>query len=690
MRRRPWLVLAVLASAWAVGVFILVPQLIRAVHAGRIDILAGLFEGRATVPVERYLAHWSTLARPATFLLANTLAIFGVLRWLFRRPREDAASPASERPTLGHVILAAVWFGLATGVAEAYYVGAKSLFLHEIVPEFRYAGPNALWMVPLGNAVLFGILGLVLAPVLLLAKRSSGQAGAEHRLLVGLGSGVSFLVLLMVPDRIQLWSAALLAAGLAVGVSRAGVLERHLRRPFLSYRVLGLIAVSIACWVVVKAAERVQERMALGQAPSRTAVTSPNILLLVLDTQRAQSMSLYGHSRSTTPRLDRLAREGVVFDRAIASAPWTLPSHATMFTGRYNAQLQTGLFEGLDDRFLTLAESLRDRGYATGGFVGNTVFGNDFYGLNQGFSRYMDEATSLGAALEATWLGRDILGWIRRKVGDHRFLARQRADVVNREFLEWVDRPRGARPFFAFLNYFDSHAPYRAPAPFGRRFATGGGIYWLKGETVDSHTPSELRQLKDSYDGATAYVDDQIWRLVEALRARGLLDRTLLIVTGDHGEAFGEHGMMGHGNDLYLPDIWVPLFIRYPDRVPGGLRVHAPVSARDIPATAFDLLGLPEASPFPGATLARYWGGGSSRPVADTVLAEHGLMNALFAGRYHFIRDESAEAGRTVLFDMETDPAETRNLATGAGELVRAFQRTLEGMTLKLARPRQQ
>jgi arylsulfatase A-like enzyme len=398
------------------------------------------------------------------------------------------------------------------------------------------------------------------------------------------------------------------------------------------------------------------------------------VLLLVLDTQGASNMSLHGYHRPTSPWLSEIAQEGTVFEHAIAPAPWTLPSHAAMFTGRYNLELKTEWFTGLDQRYLTIAEELRLRGYRTGGFVGNTIFTNDFYGLAQGFSVYRDEAIHPGGILESSWLGRHAVGRLRRWLGDYRNLGRKRGDSINREFLGWLDDQPAAQPFFAFLNYFDSHGPYRAPRPFESSFGTGTGRYWLVSERSDDYTGEELTELRDHYDGATRYTDSTAGALLQALRRRGVLDRTLVIITSDHGEAFGQNGWMGHGNSLYLETLWVPLIFRYPAAVPAKLRISTPVSLREIPATILDLAGLGSAR-FPGTSLSRHWSPDSVRRAgSDTLLSELGAAKSLLAGRFHFIAEDSSTER---LYDFTVDPHEKHDLATGAPEILRSFRVSL-------------
>ncbi len=410
---------------------------------------------------------------------------------------------------------------------------------------------------------------------------------------------------------------------------------------------------------------------------------------MVLDTVRADRLSLYGYGRDTTPNLSRLAREGVRFDRARATAPWTLPSHASMFTGRWPHELFSRAHQPLDETYPTLAEFLRDRGYETAGFVANNYFCNSWFGLGRGFVHYEDHfdgdlTISPAAALRCSEVG----GRLLRLAGTGSLAAFQRkyAERINRDFLGWLSRREGDRPFFAFLNYIDAHDPYLLPDGSDHRFGPGPttatdyatlAAWSLLDKTLLRER--EVALARDAYDDCLAALDEQLGRLFDALRERGVFKNTLVIVTSDHGEHLGEHRLYGHAASLYRPEVDVPFLIVAPSGIPAGRVVRETISLRDLPATIIERVGMGADSPFPGRTLARLWDPSlaTDRLAPDPVLSEitigrgvvdprspapfpPGLMQSLAADRNVYIRYGD---GREELFDLASDPAESRNLA---------------------------
>ena len=309
---------------------------------------------------------------------------------------------------------------------------------------------------------------------------------------------------------------------------------------------------------------------------------SPNVLLIVLDSVVADHLSLYGYNRPTSPTIDELARRGIRFDAAQAAASWTLPSHATMFTGRWPHQLSAGWYTPLDATYPTLAEFLGSRGYATAGFVANQWYCGSDSGLGRGFTVYRDylfpHLTAFGMAVlvkrSIDWLPPlgDFLSGVLATPGPARSLRyaagmfkanRIEAAMVDDLFLDWLSSGpaagRPARPFFAFLNFADAHYPYQLPRMglhrFGARPRNAYELDLIKNWwSVDKQQlpPQELAMALDAYDSCIAHIDEQLGRLWDALVRRGILDRTWVIIAADHGESFGEHaGIFCHGTSLY-------------------------------------------------------------------------------------------------------------------------------------------
>ena len=274
-----------------------------------------------------------------------------------------------------------------------------------------------------------------------------------------------------------------------------------------------------------------------------------------------------------------------------------------------------------------LAEVLRDRGYLTGGFIANRLYTSWESGLDRGFVHYDDYPLSLRQVLLHSWIPHATfivnlahsrsLGDVWKTIVDptleldfrdfnFRTYERRPAGQINDAFLTW-QAAHSERPFFAFLNYFDAHSPYRSTREFERRFALPNN------------------GTKGLYDGAIAYIDHEIDRLLTELRNRNLLDNTIVVITADHGEQFGEHHLRQHANSLYLDLLHVPLIIRYPPQVPGNLRIAASATLRDVPSTIAHLAGLP-GSIFPGASLSSNWSGEGPRPTSSPLIAELGQM----------------------------------------------------------------
>ena len=270
---------------------------------------------------------------------------------------------------------------------------------------------------------------------------------------------------------------------------------------------------------------------------------------------------------------------------------------------------------------------------------------------------------------------------MRKVLHRHDLYDRKPAARVNQRFLGWAERlgeggggERG--PFFAFLNYYDAHLPYHAPAPYDRRFAsdTLGEYIPSESEQIKGHSPREIARSLETYDGAIAYMDHEIGVLLAELERRGLLDHTVVVITSDHGEQFGEHGRISHGNSLYRQLLQVPFIISWPGRVPAGVVVHAVVSLRDLPATMLDLAGA-AGSGFPGTSLVALWDdpGAEAPRLGSPALSAYSWHPAgidttysysLISGDWHYIRwlpDGKQGIPLEELFQVEPDPTEMRD-----------------------------
>jgi arylsulfatase A-like enzyme len=363
----------------------------------------------------------------------------------------------------------------------------------------------------------------------------------------------------------------------------------------------------------------------------------------------------------------------------MSTAPWTLPSHASLFTGFYPHQLSSDPMLWFGAPNMTLAEALQSQGYVTAGFAANLAFCAQKNGITRGFAHYEDFPVSVAATLQhAQLVGTIISEEKTRGITQRKDFSRKNAADINRDFLNW-QRSVGERPFFAFLNFFDAHDPYMPPEEFYSKFATGRPRGYYDVERGDELSSQDLRELRDSYDGALAYLDHQVGLLLTELESRGVLDQTLLIVTSDHGEQFGEHGLTNHVNSLYLPLLHVPLVMHWPGRIPAGFRSSIPVSLRNVPATIVEMLGLDGRLQFPGQSLSHSWSASGSQserseqPFLSEVRtgecleapmwypARRGSMRSLTWSSLHYIKNFGD--GREELYDFVRDPQEQFDLA---------------------------
>jgi arylsulfatase A-like enzyme len=571
------------------------------------------------------------------------------------------------------ILLIAACFGVLSGLAEGGVDWVRS-----VVPDGlgwrNDLLPAILWIAPLVNLVLFLVLG---AAVALLSRflrrfRDDVLAYAVFGWLATYGP-------LAALGKLHQVACVLLATGVAFQLCRYARARKPASRVVLA-AVLGT-AGALVVLVNLTSAVVASARTTPPGTPGMLAQSgAPNVLLITLDTLRADHLSAYGYQRPSTPNLDRFAADGVLFERAFAAASWTLPSHASIMTGRSPAEHRAG-GSPLDGRYATLAEYLAAHGYHTAGFVANTYYCGARTGLARGFAVYEDHFGTVGDMVVQTVFGKQLARSLHF-VGYYDVLGRKHAESVNREFLTWLATPRQG-PFFAFLNYFDVHDPYLTAPPFDRKFADRPN----RGDRINSDlfprdftggrplSPQDIQAEVDGYDGALAYLDASLGALFRELKARGVLDRTLVIVTSDHGESFGNHGLFGHGNSMYRDLLHVPLLLRYPGHVPAGRRISAAVSLQAIPATVIQLSGFGE-SPFPGRSLSTYWnepliGAGDSADVAfgeflpgivpepTLPLGRRGAIKSLSTSQWHLLLHEE---GSVELFrDDDTD--ESKNVA---------------------------
>ena len=350
----------------------------------------------------------------------------------------------------------------------------------------------------------------------------------------------------------------------------------------------------------------------------------PNVLLITIDTLRADRLGCYGYEKARTPNIDSLAVDGVRFEKAYTPVPITLPAHAVMFTGAYPMRIGMHDFSGnrLGADQPVLAAMLREQGYATAGIVGAAVLDSRF-GLDRGFDFYYDE-------FDFSRLDETNLDAMERP-----------GDVVMDESLSWLGR-NSQRPFFLWIHLYDPHHPYRPPPPYDAQYKA------------------------EPYDGEIAFTDAQVGRVVKLLKDKGLYDRTLVVLAGDHGEGLGEHREKTHGFFVYNSTLHVPLIFKLPagQDVRNNV-VSTPVSLVDLLPTVLQLVGLSVPAEVQGKSVLPLMRQRRARPreglYAETFLPRIHFnwseLRSILVENYHFI-----DAPKPELYDLSQDPRELRNL----------------------------
>jgi arylsulfatase A-like enzyme len=575
----------------------------------------------------------------------------------------------------------AAWFGLLAGYFDLGMILVRRHVFH--LTLYYEQGRHFRWSVPLANLVLMLSLGVLMAG--LDRVRSGGLVSVRTAAWV-YGTLTIWGPLLRTP----LYGAASLV--LALGASRwiSRSIDRH-ATGFTRFAACGAFALAILTGGVAivslsrEAAAESRRVAALPPAPTQ----APNVLLIVMDTVRADHLGIYGHSRNTTPHLARWLNRAVQLDRAFAPAPWTFPSHGSFMTGQWPSTLGAHWQPVLDPGYPTLAGFLASHGYHTAGFAANTFWCSYESGMDRGFIHYEDYPLSPRTILAGTMPGRWLVEQLRspRDYYGVKWVRAQSRDAagINQSFLSWLARGRRPdRPFFAFLNYIDAHEPFVPPLDSATQFGTEARSardqnmllqYWDRDKSTLSARAVAIA--RDSYDTCIAALDRQLGALFDELERRGVLRNTLVIVTSDHGEEFGEHGVFNHGFSVYAGEVHVPLLLIAAD-APAGARIADPVSLRDLPATVADFVGLARGSPFPGESWARCWQASSAGPESRAANAfsevdipvtigpergrgprQRGFTVSLVAENLHYILDVN---GTEELYDLDNDHAERQDL----------------------------
>lgn len=402
------------------------------------------------------------------------------------------------------------------------------------------------------------------------------------------------------------------------------------------------------------------------QTPSATAQQRPNIIVIVIDTLRADHLRLYGHSRQTTPVLDHVASEGVLFERDTSVAAWTLPSVSSILTGLPpSAHGVRGYEDQLPDKAVTLAERLKSAGYHTA-FVGVNSLFEAGRNLQQGFDHYFGIDEIPGEELNT-----HLMAWLK-------------------------DRPTD-KPTFLYAHYFDPHCRYIPPEEYRQ-------LYWPPSAAQRTHrtmTPEQWRLMHEcfqlhynpgepvldvdyylaEYDAEIRHADHVVGMFLERLKTAGLYDSSIVIITSDHGEEFYDHGGHGHGKVLLEHNIHVPLIIRMPGGALPGRRVSERVSSLDLTPTLLDVAGVKVPESLPGLSLRGVLEGRDTLPKDRMVFAEtdyEGKQRAVLAGDDKLLLSPN-KSRPTALYDLKTDPGELQDVQKTRPDVYARLSRALAG-----------
>jgi len=569
---------------------------------------------------------------------------------------------------------------------------AGLLYFHPSVRQFiQVDAANVIWfLAPLTDMTLFGLLGAALGCAAALGKTPSfGRTTAFIAVLFGaagacVGWSGHFLHTLGANMQVYASAKSLLfpLVRFAIVFALSWLALRSWKRASTFFGVgqrwplkpLGIAAISVLLALAGGLTFFVGQPWIRSGGPShdRASAARPNIVLITLDTVRADHLSAYGYSRPTTPHIDRLASQGVLFEDAVAASSWTLPSLASIFTGLLPHQGGANAFRPVNLAWETLAEVLDEHGYTTAGFNANYFYGESGWGLAQGFRVYDDDATSLRYNLSRTLIGRVLVQPVYQAAERYDVFCRRNAQDLNADVFSWL-RDSSPRPYFLFINYYDAHGPYLAPAPYDRRFGRTAKFAEhhspLSGEShaVKRLSAQEQADLVDGYDDCLNYLDTQVGELLRTIESSPGWKNTVVILTSDHGEAFGEHGVYHHGLDLHEEEIHVPLIFAGRG-IPAGVRVASTVETRRLFATVLDL-ALGAAVPFRRLSVARNWEPGRTAQNSDEValselsssLVQAGVGTiSLMSSQWHYIR---SARGAEELYRRTDDPAEKMNLS---------------------------
>lgn len=612
--------------------------------------LAPLLKDRNTAPAE---LHWKlSLLLLGIYSLAGLVA--GGMAALFLGAGKSTVTEWRTRNVAALTLLIAFLVNLLTvGTYRTSTVG--TILLAAVLVWSLLSEINSQRLRFLGNPWIVAVSQILLIRI--------GSYLVGKGLIVQLSTGIVFAALV----------ATLCILGTRMWVA--------VRPPRLAFQASVLLCALFATFGTAALLSARNQRREFTKREGNAKAGSPNVVFIVMDTVRADHLSLYGYQQATSPQLQKLAASATYYPRAYAAGNGTLVSHSAMFTGTYaswngvrsySLGASTHAAGPIRPEFPTAAEILSQHGYLTMAVVANTAFLTPAFGFDRGFD-WFDSTFALpmhtGAA-DAYFLrhgARDLMGRFTCAAAfDSRYFT---AAEINRKAMRLLDQPAVAqRPFFLFLNYMDAHGPYVVPPPYDSWFP-GSDCSSIRGEA--SQESDRLRRHNISqYDGGIAYEDAEIGNLVSYLKQRGLYENTMLIITSDHGEAFGEGNRYGHGKTVYADQVRVPLLIKFPHANDGRV-IDQGIGHTDLLPAMLQSAGiaLPDSAKSPTAGGS----GESGHKLVSEDLESEPPHRAIYTGDRKFVASTS---GMRQLYDVVADPSDQVDLC--ARETDRCSQMRLD------------
>lgn len=591
----------------------------------------------------------------------------------------------------------ALGFGTAITLVHLF-TGVMLMLVLNIPPMTSFAAMSI--PMELGLAL---VVGMIFTPALLLPRGDWIQPG-----LTTVAWIVMERIVAVDPSKLQMW----------IGPSVGGFVVYAIGRWIWSKKPAVVVGISLVLPVVLVFLPALKHSnegpKELGGERKTAPAGAPNVLMIVMDTTRAMSTSAYGYGRDTTPSLELLAKEGLLFEDATAPATWSLPAHASLFTGTFpswnNANAETRF---LDDKLPTMAEWLQQAGYDTACFSANPYI-SDAFGLTRGFMEN-DKAWASGTGgrgFSFIYRFYDVLGL--SSVDD-----KGGAEVVG-NIDRWIShRGKGERPTFIFVNFLEAHFPFHQlpdeylyayqDRPIEELREIGQIAFGVQfGRQLTDEEYDYVRQpLVDMYDGGVKYTDHLVGEVIDIWRKNGLLDNTIVVVVGDHGEVMGEHRAFGHVTPVVEEDLRVPFVMRYPPRLPAGSKVSTPITTTGLFATVMDLAGLEPPAVVQIKSLLPGMDGDETvgKPIIAERFEEEMLAGRFAPGTANGVGPAVNPRGRfrvykwgpwklvqhttdpTALFNLEQDPGELNDLAASDPALVEELAADLSVWLGKLGLP---